>query len=389
MPGDPLRKVRRGEPLRIPADAWNALVDAARLVKERGRDLSASGPVGLCAPGVVSVKNASESDVPRFGVLGIDGVVYGPEDNEEGFKNRCVVKCVTPGRDAHAGKFAILLEPLACGKVGRGLLVGVAPVRINVLDEDHDYADVADQDAARLESCVAGAAQILWKESGTGEKWGVVRLGLSPPFSFTPLDGACRIDEANPDTAYPDTITMANQYTGPGPAPLGIAYPDTGTNECLLVRFAAPVKTLPYHSRIFIPVKSATVWGLGNNSYNVFQADYGCHVQLKLITADFATSGPECATWNTRPATDGSLDWDTRLSAMNLYDSDLGGSGGGPTLQHSSQGHLSPLWMPTNEIIAYGVEISLLYWYVVGWGVQIFSASASHEVSLLGGGTIR
>jgi hypothetical protein len=273
------------------------------------------------------------------------------------------------------------------GKFGMAALTGVFAAKLNVQAESDEYADVEDGVMSRLKTGTSGAAQVLWKESGTGEKWGVVRLGLAPPFSFTPLDGACRIDEANPGTAYPDTITMANQHTGY--ASLGIAYPDTGTNECLLVHFAAPVKTLSYHSRVLIPVKSATSWTLGNNSYNVFQADYGCHLQMKLITADFATSGAECATWNTRPATTSSLDWDTRLSGTNLYDSDLLGPGGGPTLQHNSQGHLSPVWMPTSQVLAYGVEISLLYWYEVGWGVQLFSCSDSHEVHLQGGGVAR
>ena len=352
MPVSPFRKVTPGDRLRISADAWNGLMDLLRRTKGEGLGLGADLRQAFVQGDVVRVKNASSSDAPRFGVLGIDGVIFTPTDNEDEFKRQVTLKGVTPDGDNHTGKFVLLLEPIPDGKFGMAALTGVFPARLNVSAESDEYADVEDSVMTRLLTGTTGAAQVLWKESGTGEKWGVVRLGLAPPFSFTPLDGSCRIDEANPDTAYPDTITIANQYTGPGPAPLGIAYPDAGTNECLLVHLAAPVKTLPYHSRILIPVKSATSWGLGNNSYNVFQADYGCHVQLKLITADFATSGPECVTWNTRPATDGSLDWDTRLSATNLYDSDLLGPGGGPTLQHNSQGHLSPLWMPTNEIIA-------------------------------------
>ena len=55
-------------------------------------------------------------------------------------------------------------------------------MEIDVQDEEDEYADVADAEAGRLKSGLRGAAQILWKESGTGEKWAVVRVGPSPPF---------------------------------------------------------------------------------------------------------------------------------------------------------------------------------------------------------------
>jgi hypothetical protein len=48
---------------------------------------------------------------------------------------------------------------------------------MDVQNEDHRFADVGDEVAGHLVSAVSGAAEILWKESGTGVKWAVVRLG--------------------------------------------------------------------------------------------------------------------------------------------------------------------------------------------------------------------
>ena len=50
-------------------------------------------------------------------------------------------------------------------------------MQIDVTDEDHEYADVATADMAKLASATSGAAHILWKETGTGTKWATVRLG--------------------------------------------------------------------------------------------------------------------------------------------------------------------------------------------------------------------
>jgi hypothetical protein len=57
-------------------------------------------------------------------------------------------------------------------------------VKIDIVNANHWHADVADNVAANLKSSAGGAAQIVWKESGTGVKWGVVRLGRWSPTVF-------------------------------------------------------------------------------------------------------------------------------------------------------------------------------------------------------------
>lgn len=48
------------------------------------------------------------------------GANFTPSDNKDGFKNQAVLAGVTSAADDHAGRFVILLEPLADGKIGRG-----------------------------------------------------------------------------------------------------------------------------------------------------------------------------------------------------------------------------------------------------------------------------
>jgi len=186
--GDAMKKVKSGDPLVIPAPTYNAFVDAA--VDHKGRQ-QASGQAERQAfrqSGIVLVKNASGADRQRFDVLGIDAPVITPTDNEDAFKNKVVLSGTTPSESDHLGRFVVLLEPLADGKVGMACAAGVCAVHVDVQHENHRFADVKDGEAASLESRESGAATILWKESGTGLKWAVVHVaGAVPPMMFPVL----------------------------------------------------------------------------------------------------------------------------------------------------------------------------------------------------------
>jgi hypothetical protein len=99
------------------------------------------------------------------------------QQSKSEFKNRVALSCVTPDIDAHEGRFVVLAEPLAVGAIGRAYIAGVCPVQVNVTDEAHGYASIADGDTTQLASATSGPAQILWKAAGTGSRWAVVRLG--------------------------------------------------------------------------------------------------------------------------------------------------------------------------------------------------------------------
>jgi hypothetical protein len=85
-------------------------------------------------------------------------------------------KGISPTVADHLGRFAVLLEPVKQGDIGPACVAGVCIVHVDVQDEDHEYADIADG-RYRLATSDSGTARILWKEGGTGTKWAVVRLG--------------------------------------------------------------------------------------------------------------------------------------------------------------------------------------------------------------------
>ncbi len=175
--GDAFRKVNPNDPLRIPAAAYNAFIDAARDLQARRQSLSADTALAFRQTGIVLVRNDSDEDRDRFEVLGIDGPLLTPDDNLDEFQQRVVLKGKKPNRDDHLGKFVVLLEPVRQNEIGLACVDGVCPAQIDVQDEDQEFADVKDNDATALGSRDDGSAAILWKEDGTGTRWAIVQLG--------------------------------------------------------------------------------------------------------------------------------------------------------------------------------------------------------------------
>jgi hypothetical protein len=173
-----LRHVQRGEPLRIPADDWNKIVDATRAFYERqgGRGGGPSGASGISGGGGVLVRNDSGADVPRFGVLGIDGPIVSPDDHADAFAQQVALKGVTPTLVAHAGRFVIAQAPIAAGAIGRAAISGVTIARVIMTSGTETRADVDNGQTGQLRSG-SGLVQILWTAGGTGTVDAIVRIG--------------------------------------------------------------------------------------------------------------------------------------------------------------------------------------------------------------------
>lgn len=170
-----LRHVKRGDPLRIPANDYNAMIDAARAHRNDqvvGRVFD--GRIG--EPDIVLVRNETGSDIGQFDVLAISGVVFDPSDPEalHQFKIQFVLSGSVPST-SRKGQFVIASEPIPAGKIGRAYASGVCPVLVNS-DGNSKSADVADGQTGYLQGG-SGAAQILWRDNGTGAQWAVVRFG--------------------------------------------------------------------------------------------------------------------------------------------------------------------------------------------------------------------
>jgi len=184
--GDPFKKVRTGDKLRIPSAAYNAFIDTALAQRAQQQNASSQDTPTFRQSGIILVKNCTGYSQERFNVLGIDDPIFLPDENEQSFKNRVCFDGVSPVDPDHKGKFVILLEPLNANAIGQACIDGVCPAQVTLPDdEDSDdpseFADIRGYYTTSLLAGDSGAAQILWidPDLSAGETgWAIVRLGV-------------------------------------------------------------------------------------------------------------------------------------------------------------------------------------------------------------------
>lgn len=210
MTGDALQRFAAGDGLgTIRADTLNALVDSAKLVRQRlskgnigGRPISnRQGPGSL----EVMVQNDTGSSLVERSIVElttplVDATVY-TLDNQE----RPAFLAVAP--TGATSSIAVLVDPLTDGAVGRAVLFGVAVVNLSVTNSGDGYCGPTASNTTRLTTAAAGPIRILWKESGTGDKLGIVLLQDS---------GGTLLTTANVDTTEESTTSRLefDQDTG-------------------------------------------------------------------------------------------------------------------------------------------------------------------------------
>jgi hypothetical protein len=169
-----LQPVSPGQPLRFSAGDINACFEAARAHRERllrQEDIATSLPQS----GIVIVKNNTANDRDILEVLAIDVPLVLPTESLPEWRSRVALSCILPGT-THAGRYVVLQEPIPAGKIGRAMVIGVTPALLDVTAESDRFAEVVSTVATSLKTGTTGSARILWKESGTGAKRGVVML---------------------------------------------------------------------------------------------------------------------------------------------------------------------------------------------------------------------
>lgn len=211
--GDTFKRFQKGQRLKIPAGQANAWTDAALAHRRRQGNRSTSFESRPPDVGLILIRNNSGEAVPRGGVLGIGDAIINPDDNLTGFLSEIAVEGELPTTADHTGKFAILLEPLGEGKIGRAVASGDVPALVAVEsgEEDWGFVDVSEGDVGAVRMATTGGAQILWKESGTGEVWAYVRISKR----------SCPADNAK------QRLTVIGQPTG-GTLELDVTVPDSG-----------------------------------------------------------------------------------------------------------------------------------------------------------------
>jgi hypothetical protein len=161
----------------------NAYSDSARWVQRQKRSTTPGQSVGFADSGRVLVVNATEEKRAKGEVLGIDDeLAITPDTNLEEFLAHPIVNGIKPTAE-HRGKFVVLQKPLEPRDVGYGILLGLSIAKLNVNDEEDEYAEVS-ADAYELSTGSGGTARIIAKQGGTGSKWGLVLVGASTPTNY-------------------------------------------------------------------------------------------------------------------------------------------------------------------------------------------------------------
>ena len=183
-------RIEPGQPLKsaISASAWNRAQDAADVVLGQRPGFSANGVQGPPLPyTTVLCRNDSGSNVPRWGVLAINGVAITPSGPSgpatATFQEQPVVVGTTPTASTQA--MCVAVEPIKASGVGRVAVHGVVQVKLDVIDSTHTFARCK-ASTSELITDFGGPTHILWKESGTGAgKWALARIGSGLPTGVT------------------------------------------------------------------------------------------------------------------------------------------------------------------------------------------------------------
>lgn len=132
------------------------------------------------ASNIVLAKNMSSGDLPRYSVVKFSGVQTDPAlsaSAANSFLERPILSVDFPGQNATS--WGITVDPIKQYTIGRIAIGGAVPVKIDIKDADHVFARPVAGVHGNLQSShpCAGSCGILWKESGTGLKWALVRVG--------------------------------------------------------------------------------------------------------------------------------------------------------------------------------------------------------------------
>ena len=173
-----MKKVVTGQKFKPKATTWNSFVDAAVYVKQRQSDLTSKTLRRDTRSGIVLVRNSTEEDLGQFAVIALGELIIKPEDNEPEFRaNIPIFEAELITEENKDRPIVVLQKPLKENHCGAAMLSGITPVKINVENEEHEFAELDVENG--LKSSESGSMRVLWKEPETGEKWAIIQIGAS------------------------------------------------------------------------------------------------------------------------------------------------------------------------------------------------------------------
>ena len=174
-----MEKVKAGDTVVIKASTWNAFIDAANFAKEQRQNQRGKGLRSGIVTGIVLLKNGESEARDRFTAMVLSDIAISPSTNEDEFVSCPPVFIGQKMTEEREGKpYAVLLEPIAAGQIGRAMVLGITPAKVSIQDAEDEYAvPTAGSSNGALESSSTGVARILWKAGGSGTVWCLLQLG--------------------------------------------------------------------------------------------------------------------------------------------------------------------------------------------------------------------
>ena len=209
-----MEKVRSGEQLVIKASTWNAFIDAANFAKEQRQNQLGKGLRSGVGAGVILIKNAESELRDRFTALVLNDIAVPPSANENEFVSCPPVFIGQKMTDEREGKpYAILLEPIAAGAIGRAMIFGIVPAKVSIQDADDQYAvPTPNSSAGALQSDSTGVARIVWKAGGTGSQWCLLQLGGAGGGSVGDNAYMCQVTGGSQSAGFTVTVYPNGRY---------------------------------------------------------------------------------------------------------------------------------------------------------------------------------
>lgn len=168
-------KVKPGQPFEVKAATWNDFIDAADYVKNTRN--SGGNPVrGTLPEGWIYFKNGSKTLMPHFSAILLTDLIAGSENGSlEKEPSIPVFVAANYHEQLKMYPVAVTQEPVLPDGVGRAMLNGVSPIRLNLIAPTHTFAVPAADGV--WTSADAGLARLLWKSGNSATGWAFAHFG--------------------------------------------------------------------------------------------------------------------------------------------------------------------------------------------------------------------
>ena len=203
-----MEKVKAGDKVVIRASTWNAFIDAANWTKEQRQNQYGKGLRSGVGTGIVLMKNGESEPRDRFTALVLSDIAIPPNVNEDEFVSCAPVFVGQKMTEEREGKpYAILLQPLAAGEIGRAMVLGIVPAKVNIEDAEDEYAvPTPGSSTGALKSDATGVARIIWKAGGGGEQWCLLQLGGAGGGTGGEKAYMCKVNSGSVKSGYQVTV---------------------------------------------------------------------------------------------------------------------------------------------------------------------------------------